>query len=80
MKRIEKLFIEMIKIQDTDEVLQFMAISGTCSGIGTLNKRNKEYHYEGDDLETWSFFVGDQLKRSILLGKTLPEKFVHGFG
>lgn len=80
MAKIDTQMISLYKIKDTDTERQYSAVSGTCKGIATVDKATSEYQYDGDGLGKFADFVKDTLTRSVALGKTLPDKIVHGFG
>ncbi|MGT2623945.1 hypothetical protein [Streptococcus thoraltensis] len=80
MAKIDAQMISLYKIKDTDKERQYSAISGTSKGIATVDKTTSVYSYDGDNLGKFSDFVKDTLTLSVLKGKTLPDKIVHGFG
>lgn len=80
MAKIDKQLITLYKVEDSNIVRRYSAVSGSCTGIATIDKDSLEYRYDGDDLGKFTNFVKDTLTRSIQLNKQLPEKIVYGFG
>lgn len=80
MKKIDRQFIKMQKIEDTDVTRKYLAISGECIGIASYDKKTNSYSYEGDDLRRFSKFVEDTIVGSVRKGVELPESFAYGYG
>ncbi|TWT14774.1 hypothetical protein [Streptococcus sp. sy010] len=80
MAKLDRQLISLYKIKDSDTLRQYLAVSGTCKGVATVDKVTLVYSYEGDELGKFEHFVKDTLLRSVIQNKVLPDKIVHGFG
>lgn len=80
MAKLDRQLITLYKVEDSNDVRSYSAVSGECTGIATVDKVSLAYSYDGDDLGKFANFVKDTLTRSIQMKKQLPEKIVYGFG
>lgn len=79
-KQLDSLFIELIKMKYSENIIQYFVKSGNCMGIATYYVQENNYIYQGDNIGHFYDFVKNTLIESSKSRKILPNKITHGYG